>query len=1166
MRLCFFVIILLVFFSCEKKNTGTLFRVLSPGETGIDFINRIEESDTFNILTYEYIYNGGGVAVADFNNDALPDIFFTGNQVLNRLYLNQGNLKFKDVTEEAGVNVTGRWNSGVTVVDINNDGWPDVYVCATAHPDAARRRNMLFVNTGTNSAGVPVFKEMAAAYNIDYPGNSVAATFFDYDKDGDLDLYILENVMLQGTPITYREKIKDGTAANSDKLFRNDNGFFTDVSIEAGIVYEGYGLGLTIQDFNNDSWPDIYVSNDYLSNDVLYINLKNGKFANETALSLGHQSNFSMGNDAGDINNDGLPDLITLDMLPEGSDRKKSTISNKMYQSYLNNEAFGYEYQHVRNMLQLNTADNELRFSEIGQLAGIHQTEWSWSALLADFDNDGWRDLVVTNGFPKDITDRDFGNYRSEVLNVASPLRMIDSIPVVKVPNYAFKNNGDLTFTDVSTAWGLDQPSFSNGAAFADLDNDGDLDYIVNNINGSAFLYENRLNNQHNRSKSSHFLRIDFEGPGQNTKGLGSKVYVYYGPNQQYYEHYTFRGYLSSVEGIAHFGLGQSTMVDSVRIIWPDGKQQTLKSVPADRKITVSYQNATEAKPAAGAVVDKLLVESAGETGIMFRHQQRDIIDFNIQRTIPHKFSQFGPALAVGDVNGDGLEDLYVGGSTGIEGRFFIQNKDGKYTPGQKIMGSTRSTEETGALLFDFDNDGDLDLYLARGGFEQEEGAVYQSDLYINHNGTFTLSSELLPEMKTSTSCVRAADFDDDGDLDLFIGSRVIPGSYPLPPRSYILKYDNGRYIDVTDQVCPELMNLGMVTDAIWTDYDNNGTPDLVVVGELMAITVFKNEHGKLSKVHTPLDNYVGWWNSITGADFDQDGDIDYVVGNLGLNNWYKVSDKKPLRVFAKDLDNNGSIEALLFCYTKMTDGTEQLCPVHFWDELNQQSPRFRRQFKKYRYFSRSTWETLLSENDKKDAYIRDVNYAASVYVENLGNGNFQIHELPVDAQLAPVNGILAVDVNGDSWLDLLLVGNDYGNEVFIGRYDALTGVTLINDTKGGFKTEKPAASGFYVPHDAKALVRISKPGGDLVVASQNRDSLRVFTNKRHHAGTLKPERLDEYAVLTYANGKKQKVEFYYGSGFLSQSTRTLNIPKGVTEIEIYNSKGESRQMLVVGM
>ncbi|MBN8650295.1 MAG: VCBS repeat-containing protein [Cytophagales bacterium] len=1164
----FIFIICLVFYSCTEKREVKLFEILNAKETGIDFNNKIFESDSFNILTYEYIYNGGGVAVADFNSDSIVDIFFTGNQVSNRLYLGLGNLKFKDVTTESGLISDSKWSSGVSVVDINNDGLADIYVCATASSDEKLRKNMLFVNQGVNSSGIPTFVDQAEAYGIDFSGHSISSAFFDYDKDDDLDLYILVNVKLNNVPTTFRAKIEDGSSLNNDRLFRNEgNGKFTDVSQEAGIRYEGYGLGLAIQDFNNDTWPDIYVSNDYLSNDILYLNNGDGTFVNATTDLFGHQSQFSMGNDVADYNNDGWPDLITLDMLPENSERKKTTIGNKSYQNNINNDTYNYQYQYVRNMLQLNNQTSAgIKFSEIGQLAGVHQTEWSWSPLFADFDNDGFRDLVITNGFPKDITDKDFANYRAQLINIAPPGFLVDSIPVVKIPNYAFKNNGDLTFADVSEKWGLNQASFSNGAAFADLDNDGDLDYVVNNINGNAFIYENKLNNDSDESNNSHFLRVAFAGPDQNKAGLGTKVYIYYKDKQQYYEHFIVRGYLSSVEGVAHFGLGKVGVVDSVKIVWPDGKQQKLTSISADKKITVRYTEASENQSSLNSNIPILFKESVISTGINFRHRQKDIIDFNTQRTIPHKFSQFGPAMAVGDINNDGFEDLYIAGSTGFEGQFFMQDKAGKFLPGQKIKGSDEFTEES-ALLLDFDNDGDLDLCIGKGGFEQQEGPSYQSKVYVNEKGKFTVTSALFPEIKSSTSAIRAADFDGDGDLDLFIGGRVIPGSYPLPPRSYILQNNNGIYKDITEQVCSSLLNLGLVTDAIWSDYDNDGFVDLIVVGELMPITILKNVNGLFSKVNTPLQNYIGWWSSIAAADFDGDGDTDYVVGNYGLNNSYNVSSDRPMKVFAKDLDSNGSIEALIFCYSKMADGTEKLCPAHFWDELNQQSPKFRRMFTKYKNFSTTTWETLLADADKKDALIIDVNHLATSYIENLGAGNFELHQLPIEAQFAPTNGIVINDVNADGNPDILLVGNDYGNEVFIGRHDSQTGLILMGDGAGAFKSVTSASSGFYVPNDAKALVRLSGKNHDFIIASQNRDSLKVFVpTKVERNFVFKPQPLDAWAILKLADGKKQKVEFYYGAGYLSQSTRNLNVPKGVIEIEVFNSKGESRKVVPDGI
>ena len=782
---------------------------------------------------------------------------------------------------------------------------------------------------------------------------------------------------------------------------------------------------------------------------------------------------------------------------------------------------------------------------------------------MADFDNDAARDLMITNGFPKDITDKDFGNYRSETINIATTKQIVDSIPIVETPNYAFKNNGDLTFTDVTKSWGLYRPSFSNGAAFVDLDNDGDLDYVVNNINLPAFVYQNSLYSDTEKNPQSSYLRVKLIGSSVNRDGVGAKLKLYFDGNKiQYHENYVYRGYLSSVEGITHFGLGVSTQLDSLVVSWPDNRSETITNLLINKVMSVNHKN-SESRMLDDKTEKALLSEVGKEKNIFFKHSQKDIIDFNFQRTISHKFSQFGPALASGDINGDGLEDFYVSGSTGIEGSFFLQQKDGTFLSGQKISGSSDRTEETSAILFDADNDKDLDLYVGLGGFVLELGnEAYHDKLYMNNgSGEFTLDQNRLPGISNSTSCVRAGDFDKDGDLDLFIGSRVIPGKYPLPANSYILKNEGGHFINVTDQVCPGLLNIGLITDALWTDYDNDGSLDLIITGELMPISIFKNETGKLYKLKNDLDKYIGWWNSITGADFDQDGDIDFIVGNLGKNNSYHTSSNKPVRVYAKDIDNNGSVEALLFCNSKMLDGSEKLCPIHFWDELNQQSPRFRKQFTRYKSYSKATWENLLSPDEKKEALIIDVNHERSSYLENKGNGYFELLDLPIQAQLGPVNGIVAADINNDSYKDVLLVGNNYGNEVFEGRHDALIGTVLLGDGLGGFKSENSSKTGFYVPNDAKALVRLSGVNGDLILASQNCDSLKMFTADHVRDFVFKPDHLDVSALLKHANGRREKIEFYYGSGYLSQSTRSIHVPKSVIEIEVSNSKGQSRKI-----
>ncbi|HEY8934643.1 MAG TPA: VCBS repeat-containing protein [Cyclobacteriaceae bacterium] len=1162
--------------SCHKK-ADTLFVMKDADETGVHFTNAIEETDSFNILTYEYIYNGGGVAVSDFNNDGLQDLFFTGNEVENKLYLNKGNLQFRDVTNEAHVNVKGRWNSGVAVADINKDGLMDIYVCATMKKDSASRYNMLFINKGLNKDGVPEFADMALQYGVAFGGYSINASFLDYDKDGDLDLYILTNVRVSNQPTNYRPKITDGSSPNNDKLYRNNgNNTFTDVTKDSGINVEGFGLGISVADFNMDGWPDIYVSNDYLSNDNLFINNKNGTFTNRIAEFIGHQSQFSMGNDVADINNDGLPDIITLDMLPEINSRKKTTISNKSYLNYINNEKYNYEYQYVRNMVHLNNnLGKGIKFSEIGELLGVHQTEWSWSPLFVDIDNDGNRDLLITNGFPKDISDKDFANYRADVGHIAGIRYIMDSIPIVSIPNYAYKNNGDLTFKDVTVAWGLNTPSFSNGAAFADLDNDGDLDYLINNINSPASIYENQLTNSEKEGAANdhHFIRVKLNGTEENRQALGAKINLYYGNGKmQYAEQSLSRGFLSSVEDIIHFGLGKETTIDSLIVQWPDGKSTVLKNVKADEVLHIDEK--IEGKSTTIRVMSTqgrtLFEEASAATKIMFKHQEEDQIDFNLQRTLPHKFSQAGPGICVGDINSDGLEDFIIGGSKDNYTTTFVQKKDGTFsTVNNLIPEKVKSEEDEGLLLFDADNDGDLDLYIVSGSIEPGISYdIYQDRLYINNGkGVFKADPSALPDTKSSGSCARAADYDADGDLDLFVAGRIVPGSYPMPAESYLLKNDHGKFTNVTEAVCAELKTPGMITDAIWSDFDSDGKVDLILAGEFMSVDFYKNEGQKFRKLsNTGLQNERGWWNSITAGDYDKDGDIDYVVGNLGLNNSYRCSKQYPLKVFAKDFDGNNSVDPIMACYQResMQDTVKKLYPIHFWDELNSQSPKFRQKFNNYKHYGKSTITDVLSEEDLKDATVLEANNMATSYVENLGNGKFRMTALPLLVQVSMVNGMITDDVNNDGNLDVMMIGNDYGNEVFTGRYDAFTGLVLLGNGKGTFTVTSSANSGFYVKGDAKALAHLyNSRQEEIFLATQNRDSLKVFMPRENFkTNLLVLQPLDAWLEFIYQDGKKERAEAYYGSGYLSQSSRKIKIPSGVKEIIIYDSQGKSRKII----
>lgn len=1171
MRIPAFLFFVTLLYSCQQKET--LFTKINNADTGISFENKITVNDTLNALVSEFVYNGGGVAIADLNGDNKNDLFFTASQNDNSLYLNQGEFKFKETTKISGTGKPSNqyWSSGVTILDINRDGKQDIYICNTLNGNAQYRKNFLYINKGNNKNGIPLFTEMAEEYGIADTSHSSHAQFLDYDLDGDLDLFIGVNWVEEKYPHEFIEKRVGKDALNRDRLFRNDwndklgHPQFTDVSIEAGIQLDGYSHSTLIVDFNEDHYPDIYVANDFESDDLLFINNKNGTFTNQAASIFKHISLTAMGSDIGDVNNDGLQDLFTTEMQPFYNKRKKLFQGESSYQREIFTKRFNYIHQFMRNTLQVNQGINPATglpvFSEQGMFAGIHETDWSWTALFFDFDHDGNQDIFVSNGYPKDVTDHDFSIFRSYASRLVSWEELLSAVPEVKSPNFLFKNKGNLNFENITSSSGMLLPSFSNGAAYGDLDNDGDLDLVVNNINDKAFLFKNNL-----KAENQNYLRIKLKGPENNPDAIGASAIIYHKKQKQKQSLLSGRGYLSQSELIFQFGMNQEKLADSIEIIWPGGKNQKLYNLSANQTLKINFnENNISKNSVALPYFQPIMEEKSSDLNLDYQHIDKDFIDFNIQRTLPHKLSQYGPAIAVGDLNGDQLEDFIVSGSKNQDQIIFYQLPNGKFeTISYHFKNSPEGDEEdAGILIFDADGDGLNDLYIVRGCAQfSPNDPLYRDQLYLNKgNKTFSLKTDALPIITSNGSCVKAADIDDDGDLDLFIGSRSLPFSYPLADRSYILINESKpgwpKFRDATSEINNDLRYPGLVTDALWTDINNDNAIDLILVGEWMAPRFFENKQGKLIELKSGLEKYTGWWNSIAGFDMDNDGDTDYVLGNYGQNLNMIASEKEPLSIYAKDIDNNGSIDPLISRYWPDSLGVRKEFLYHPLQDIITQFSGIRKQYNSFGEYGEASVPDIFSRINMENVVKKQVILMKSSWIENLGNGKFTLHSLPLESQMAPVYGIQPMDMNGDGYMDLYMVGNDFGLEVQQGKADAMNGLTLINIKGTSFKSIPFTKSGFYVPGDGKSLVAINANKETYLLAGQNNSKLLAFRFKEKKYKNVLFQLNERYAIVYLKDGNKRKTEIYQGHSFHSQSSNFISINDQITKIDFFRKKGK---------
>ncbi len=1074
------------------ENTA-LFDSISPAKSNIQFANTLTENDSLNYFTFSYLYMGGGVSAGDINNDGLIDLYFTGNMVPNKLYLNKGNMEFEDISETAGVAGDNRWFTGVTMADVNNDGYLDIYCSVGGKFDP--KENMLFINNKDNT-----FTNKAREYGINDLGNSVQGTFFDYDLDGDLDLYVANYPPTRfDAPNSYyqakRTNVKD---LETDNLYRNDGEKFTKVTEEAGLKTFGLSLSATVGDLNQDGWPDLYVSNDFSTPDFFYINNQDGTFSEQSRTILKNTSFYGMGVDIADINNDQLLDIFQVDMTAQNNRRSKANMASMNPSLFWNTVNSGFHYQYMQNSLQLNNGtinENMPDFSNISRLAGVSSTDWSWGPLLVDLDNDGWKDLFISNGTRREINNKDYFNAWKKLKNKAdSSLHRSLAIPEERIDNFVYRNKGDLTFEQVNEAWNLKFEGWSNGCVYVDLDNDGDMDIVTNNIDDHASIFENNASNVNN------YLILNFNGTDKNVFGVGVKVSLFASGTTQYQELTLSRGFQSSVAPQLHFGLGRIDTIESIKVNWPDGKISVLENVLANQAITIDYQDANSLARS-NEEVSELLFETEKDKNISIEHKhvENRFDDFVNEILLPHKTSMFGPGISVGDLNGDQLDDFVIGGAMNSETGVYFQTDEGFKKQDFPALTADKYHEDLGSLIFDADGDGDLDIYMVSGGNEFANAThMLQDRLYINNgNGEFTKDESSLPKMLTSGSRVQSADFDKDGDLDLFVGGRLVPGNYPSPTDSYILENvstsDGAKFIDVTEEIAPGLKNIGMVTSASWSDFNDDGAIDLIIAGEWMPITVFKNVDNKFENITADLglENTTGWWFSLREGDFDEDGDLDYIVGNLGLNYKYKANEDETFDIYFNDFDKNKTNDIVLSYFNE-----GKKFPVRGRQCSSEQMPVLQVKYKNYESFANATLVDIYTEGDLEKSLHYSVKSFASVYLENKTD-HFETHQLPNLAQLSSINQIIVNDFNKDAHLDLVVAGNLYSSEVETPRNDASNGLLLIGDGNGNFEPTVGRKSGFYAPGDVKDLAEITIHGKDYIIVAKNNDYLQFVKIKK---------------------------------------------------------------------